>query len=439
MSSFGYLTNPDRPLRCQRQDDSNTFMKNIAIIGSGIAGMTCAYLLNQKHRVQVFEKNDYVGGHTATVTVPHLGQPLAIDTGFIVFNNRTYPRFMQLLKAWGVAYQPTEMSFSVYHAGTGLMYNGHTLNTLFADRSNLFKRHFWGMIGDILRFNRLCRRLYPNHIPNQSLGQFLDQHRFPHFVREHYIYPMIAAIWSSNLADAEQLDLRFFIQFFYHHGLLQVWHRPQWYVIQGGSKTYMNHIQSTLQDPVNLNTDLLRIERDNKGVNLHFTHATQHVDEVILACHADEALALLADASPDEQRILSGIPFQNNEVVLHTDTQLLPPLQRAWASWNYRLDRDRTQPAAVTYNMNILQGLQTDTTFCVSLNQTDLIRPESILRRFQYAHPVLNQSSLPFQQARHQICGQRHTHFVGAYWYQGFHEDGVHSALDVTQRFGCTL
>jgi uncharacterized protein len=414
-------------------------MKNIAIIGSGIAGMTCAYLLNQKHRVQVFEKNDYIGGHTATVTIPHQGQQLAIDTGFIVFNNRTYPRFIKLLHEWGVAYQPTEMSFSVYHAGTGMMYNGHTLNTLFADRSNLFNRRFWGMIGDILRFNRLCRRLYPDQIPDINLGQFLDQHRFSNGVREHYIYPMIAAIWSSNLADADQLDLRFFIQFFYHHGLLQVWNRPQWYVIQGGSKTYMERIHRTLAQPVELNAELQHIERIPQGVLLHFAHATQQVDEVILACHADEALALLADPSPAEQRILSGIPFQNNEVVLHTDTQLLPPLSRAWASWNYRLDRDRTQPAAVTYNMNILQGLKTDTTFCVSLNQTDLIRSEHILRRFQYTHPVLNQASLPFQQARQQICGQRHTHYVGAYWYQGFHEDGVHSAVDVTERLGVTL
>ncbi|MBL6734714.1 MAG: FAD-dependent oxidoreductase [Shewanellaceae bacterium] len=414
-------------------------MKNIAIIGSGIAGMTCAYLLNRKHRVQVFEKNDYIGGHTATVTIPHQGQQLAIDTGFIVFNNRTYPRFIKLLHEWGVAYQPTEMSFSVYHAGTGMMYNGHTLNTLFADRSNLFKRRFWGMIGDILRFNSLCRRLYSDQIPDINLGQFLDQHRFSHGVREHYIYPMIAAIWSSNLADADQLDLRFFIQFFYHHGLLQVWNRPQWYVIQGGSKTYMEQIHRTLSQPVELNAELQHIERTPEGILLHFGHATQRVDEVILACHADEALALLADPSPAEQRILGGIPFQNNEVVLHTDTSLLPPLSRAWASWNYRLDRDRTQPAAVTYNMNILQGLKTDTTFCVSLNQTDLIRPEHILRRFQYTHPVLNQASLPFQQARQQICGQRHTHYVGAYWYQGFHEDGVHSAVDVTARLGVTL
>ncbi len=417
-------------------------MKKIAIIGSGISGLTCAYLLDQRYDVTVFEKNDYVGGHTATIDVNHQNRDYAIDTGFIVFNDRTYPYFNRLLKQLGIAGQPTEMSFSVHHCQSGFEYNGHNLNTLFAQRSNIARPVFWQLISQIMRFNRLCKQVYADsQIPaGMTLGDFLDQFDFSRFFAEHYILPMGAAIWSTSLAEMEKFELKFFIRFFYNHGLLNVSDRPQWSVIPGGSRKYVDAILHRLSRPVLTNSQISSVRRVKKGVQIFLdSDEQQEFDEVIFACHSDQALALLDDPSMDECQILSEIPYSENEVVLHTDTNLLPSRKRAWASWNYRLDNDIERPACVTYNMNILQGIDSNTTFCVTLNQGSEIDQSKVLRRFVYHHPVLNEASVKAQNRRLEICGQRRTHFVGAYWYNGFHEDGVRSALDVTQRFGLTL
>ena len=417
-------------------------MKNIAIIGSGISGLTCAHLLDSEHNVTVYEKNNYVGGHTATVDIEHKGEKFAIDTGFIVFNNRTYPNFIKLLTKLGVNKKETEMSFSVHNPKSGFEYNGHTINTLFAQRRNLLKPKFWKLIFEIVKFNRLCKSVFHANDFSQAktLGEFLAKHDFSDFFAEHYILPMGAAIWSTSLQEMEQFELKFFVQFFFHHGLLNIVDRPQWYVVEGGSRSYVTKIIGLLKQPIQLNTDISQVNRKADGVQIIFNNGNiKTFDEVIFACHSDQALGLLGDPSQDEQAILAGIPYSKNQVTLHTDTKLLPKRELAWASWNYRLDKASDHPACVTYIMNILQGIKSDSTFCVTLNQDAAIDADKIIQSFTYHHPVLNTQSVNAQNQRHLICGQKNTHFVGAYWYNGFHEDGVKSALDVTKRFGASL
>jgi predicted NAD/FAD-binding protein len=416
--------------------------KKIAIVGSGIAGLTCAYLLKQKYDVTVFEKNDYLGGHTATVDVEVAGKQYAIDTGFIVFNDRTYPNFEALLEQIGIGRKETEMSFSVRNLNTGMEYNGHDLNTLFAQRRNILNLSFWKLINEILKFNKLGKALYiSGQIAQElTLGDFLAEHQFSDYFCEHYILPMGAAIWSTSLIQMKGFPLHFFIRFFYHHGLLNVTNRPQWYVVPNGSRSYIPKLIEGIEDKCQLSTDILQINRKLEGVEIQFEDGeVEAFDEVILACHSDQALSLLADPTDEENKVLGAIPYSENEVVLHTDTNLLPERELAWASWNFQLDNDRSRPAAVTYNMNILMGLESDTTFCVTLNQSKSIDDNKVLRKFIYHHPVFNQESVQAQGLRHEICGVKHTHFAGAYWYNGFHEDGVRSALDVCRRLGVEL
>ncbi|MCL9782367.1 FAD-dependent oxidoreductase [Vibrio sp. S4M6] len=417
-------------------------MKKIAIIGSGISGLTCAHLLDKHHDVTVFEKNDYVGGHTATVDVKLDGTHYAIDTGFIVFNDRTYPYFNKLLETLGIKRKETEMSFSVHNTLTEFEYNGHGLNSLFAQRSNLFRPKFWRLIVDILRFNKLCKSLYQKGDipPSLTLGNFLTRNRFSDFFSQHYILPMGAAIWSTSLKEMEKFELQFFIQFFYNHGLLNISDRPQWYVVPGGSREYVKIILERLSKPVATNTTIKCISRISNGISIEIANGdTQYFDDVIFACHSDQALALLADPSEDEKRILGSIPYSRNEVILHTDTSLLPDRKLAWASWNYMLDGQQECPACVTYYMNLLQGIKSDHIFCVTLNQANKVDPSKILKSFVYHHPVLNSSSVEAQKQRSMINGHQRSYFVGAYWYNGFHEDGVRSALDVTKQFGASL
>lgn len=421
-------------------------MKHIAIIGSGISGLTAAYLLSQKYQVTVFEKNDRIGGHTATVDIELAGkndvEKYAIDTGFIVFNDKTYPNFLALLAEIGIGKQATEMSFSVHNCQTGMEYNGHNLNTLFAQRRNIFRPKFWGLVKDILRFNKQCKAIFEkqNYQSGYTLGEFLVENNFSDFFAEHYILPMGAAIWSSSLVQMEDFEFRFFVQFFHNHGLLNIADRPQWYVIPQGSRSYLKPLCQSFENNIRLNADISGITRVDDKVQLNFNKAdSEFFDEVVIACHSDEALALLNDASDDEKNILSAMPYSENSVVLHTDKKLLPQREKAWASWNYQLSQDRHKAASVTYNMNILQGLNSDHTFCVTLNQKEAIDPTKILREFTYHHPIFSAQSIQAQQQRSTICGVNHTHFAGAYWYNGFHEDGVRSGVEVAKRFDCFL
>lgn len=417
-------------------------MKHIAIIGSGISGLTSAYLLSKKHKVTVFEKNDRIGGHTATVDIEKSGVKYAIDTGFIVFNDKTYPNFLALLAEIGIGKQATEMSFSVHNCQTGMEYNGHNLNTLFAQRRNLFRPRFWGLVREILRFNKQCKTIFEqqNYQSGYTLGNFLAENNFSDFFAEHYILPMGAAIWSSSLAQMEDFEFRFFVQFFHNHGLLNIADRPQWYVIPNGSRSYLQPLCQSFENNITLNAGISGITRVDNKVQLHFNNAdSQTFDDVVIACHSDEALALLNDASEDEKAILSAMPYSENSVVLHTDKRLLPKREKAWASWNYQLSQDREKAASVTYNMNILQGIQSPHTFCVTLNQKEAIEPSTILREFTYHHPIFSAQSINAQQQKSTICGVNHTHFAGAYWHNGFHEDGVRSGVEVAKRFDCSL
>ncbi|KIE19988.1 FAD-dependent oxidoreductase [Vibrio sinaloensis] len=409
----------------------------IAIIGTGISGLTCGYHLHKEHDVTVFEANDYIGGHTATIDVELENKTYAVDTGFIVYNDRTYPNFIQMMNEIGVKGLPTQMSFSVRNDATGLEYNGHTVTTLFAQKRNWFNPKFYSFIFEILKFNKAVKQVVElNQGQQQTLGEFLNTQGFSDYFCDNYILPMGAAIWSSTLADMRAFPLDFFARFFLNHGLLDVTNRPQWYVIEGGSRAYVEPLISGFKDRIRLSTPVESVTRDSSGVVIKANGCVERFDHVIFACHSDQAMALLQDASSTETDILTGLEYQENEVILHYDEELLPKSRAAWASWNYRLsggqDEQERRPT-LTYNMNILQHIESPKTFCVSLNSSEQISPDKILRTFHYDHPVFNQKSLASQKRRNEINGINQTWFCGAYWYNGFHEDGVRSALDVVK------
>lgn len=430
----------------------------IAIIGSGIAGLTCALRLSDRFQVSVFEANDYLGGHTATVDVVQDGTTYAIDTGFIVYNERTYPHFIALLDELGLTGQPTEMSFSVSNPVSGLEYNGHTLNTLFAQRGNLIRPSFYRFVAEIVRFNRVCKRyLASGDYQGLTLSHLLQQEKFSPFFAQHYLLPMGAAIWSSSLEDMRHFPLSLFLTFFNHHGLLDLVNRPQWMVVPGGSREYVRRLAERIHDraTIHVQTPVNQVTRDDAGATVHTAEQAYRFDQVIFACHSDQALAILGDSATTQERaVLGALPYQANDVILHTDTRLLPREKRAWASWNYQLPnslksssradmRDtspaHTRRASVTYNMNILQGLEAPQTFCVSLNPLSPIDESKVLFRATYMHPVLNLASHHAQQQRFRINGHHRTWFCGAYWYNGFHEDGVNSARDVVEQLDLQL
>jgi predicted NAD/FAD-binding protein len=406
----------------------------IAIIGAGISGLTAAYYLNQHHQVSVFEAADKIGGHTATVDVDHNGQQLAIDTGFIVFNDWTYPNFIELMDELGVYSQPTEMSFSVRCDNTGIEYGGNNLNTMFAQRRNIFRPTFHKMIKDILRFNReAIRDLEAGSISETiTLSEYLKANHYGEAFIYRYILPMGCAIWSASTEKMVDFPLLFFVRFFKNHGLLSVNNRPQWRVIKGGSRSYLDPLTKDFRDSIFTNSNIKRVRRLGDSVELVMADGEALVyDHVIFACHSDQALALLSDATLTESKALSAIPYQKNDVVLHTDETLLPRRRVAWSSWNYRLF-DRFQARVVlTYNMNILQGIQSDTTYCVTLNATQAIDESKIIRQFSYSHPVFSLDSVVAAGKIETINGSNNTWFAGAYLGNGFHEDGVVSGRQV--------
>lgn len=409
----------------------------IAIIGSGISGLTCAHYLNKNHDITLYESNDYIGGHTATVDVEVGGKEYKVDTGFIVYNDRTYPNFINLMNELDVEGKPTEMSFSVRNDAIGLEYNGHSISTLFAQKSNLFNPKFYSFIREILRFNELAKQsIEKDNAYFITLGDFLVSHGFSDYFTKNYLLPMGAAIWSSTIADIRKFPMQFFMRFFLNHGLLDVKNRPQWHVIKGGSNSYVEPLTRSYRSKIRLNAPVQKVWRDEQGIMLISNGQQEFYDEVIFACHSDQALEMLQDKSLAEQTILPKLKYQANEVILHNDTQLLPRSKKAWASWNYYLPDETSlenQAPSLTYNMNILQGIRSDETFCVSLNSSDKIREEKILRSFVYHHPLFSRDSNEAQQRRSEINGIRNSWFCGAYWYNGFHEDGVRSALDVVR------
>ena len=406
--------------------------------------MVAAYLLHRDHDITVFEGADYIGGHTNTIDVEMEGGTYAIDTGFIVFNDWTYPNFIALLNRLGVASQPSDMSFSVTCERSGLEYNGTNLNTLFAQRRNLLRPSFYRMIRDILRFNRESPELLTQLEPGPSLGSYLDTHRYSRAFIDHYIVPMGAAIWSADHAAILRFPARYLVQFFKNHGMLSVDHRPTWRVVQGGSRRYAEQLVALFRDRIHLKSPVESISRYPDFVEVRTLLAgrddrTLRFDHVIIGAHSNQALAMLADPSPSEKDILGAIRYQENEAVLHTDASLLPRKKLAWAAWNYHLLPTQPDRAVVTYHMNRLQRLSASHEFCVTLNHTQAIDPAKILRRITYHHPVYSQEAVAAQKRHHEISGINRTSYCGAYWGFGFHEDGVKSALAVCKPFGKDL
>lgn len=412
----------------------------IAIIGSGISGLTSAYYLSAEHQVTVFEAAERIGGHTATIDLQYNGSPYAIDTGFIVYNDWTYPNFIALLNKLGVPTRPTEMSFSVSCEQSGLEYAGSSINSLFADRRNLIKPSYLKMLRDIMRFNReAVADLDAGRIAaGATLGEYLAQRGYGDLFKNKYLIPMGAAIWSAGTREMLEFPLLFFVRFFKNHGLLSVKNRPQWHTIVGGSASYLGPLTAPFKESIHTNTVITDITRTETDITISYQSGqskpvTGVFDALVIATHSDQALSLLKDPLPEERDILGAIPYQSNDVVLHTDHSLLPQRRLAWSSWNYRLLNTETPVAKLTYNMNILQGIDAPCTFCVSLNQTDSIDPQKILGQYNYSHPVFTLAGTQAQQRWSEIAGQRRTWYCGAYWGSGFHEDGVNSALKVVE------
>jgi uncharacterized protein len=405
----------------------------IAVIGSGISGMVAASRLHRDHEVTVFESGPYIGGHTHTVDVDWQGRHYAVDTGFIVFNDWTYPRFIALLGELGVEYQNSNMSFALRDERSGLEYNGTTLNSLFAQRRNMLRPSFLRMIADILRFNRQSRTLLAGTDDTLTLGEYLDRHKYSRAFREQYIVPMGMSIWSATESAMLSFPVRFFVEFFDQHGFLNLDKRPVWQAIKGGSREYMKKLAAPLRQRIHLNTRVTNLRRDAMGVTLNTSNgAVARFDQVFIACHSDQALRLLEDASTAERAILGAFPYQENEATLHIDATLLPRTPLARAAWNFHLldvrDNRTRDRVALTYDMNVLQSLDAPVKFLVTLNRKADIDPAKIIKTITYHHPVYLPAGVAAQKRRGEISGVNRTFYCGAYWRYGFHEDGVVSA-----------
>ncbi|WP_350559318.1 FAD-dependent oxidoreductase [Psychrobacter sp. CAL346-MNA-CIBAN-0220] len=464
--------------------------KCVAIIGSGVSGLTCAHYLAKQYEVTIFEASDYIGGHVNTVDVTlqygnkskgSKTESSAIDTGFIVFNERTYPNFFRLLHELQVPFQATDMSFSVKNTARNFEYNGHTLNTLLSQRKNVLNPKFWQFFKDILHFNKHMKQLRQDFeaaraegqdvsaLTEQTLGNYLASKRYGVLFNDNYLLPMVSAIWSTSLKDVQDFPLVFFAQFFDNHGLLDVVNRPQWFTIKGGSKQYVNKLVRRFVKAggtVRVNSPVQSVTRHDDKVSIvlgsiennrtdNSETQTLAFDEVIFACHADTALKLLQDASADEAEILSHFHFTKNTAILHTDTRVLPKKPLAWASWNYLIDDkidakthrknannvEREQAPSkpvLTYHMNILQRLTKQHNYLVTLNHD--IDATQVIKKIHYSHPVYNNRTIAAQAQWLRISGNGlHTHFCGAYWFNGFHEDGVRSGLRVCQALGSSI
>ena len=413
----------------------------VAIIGSGISGLTAAYLLQKEHDITVFEANDYIGGHTHTHEISQNNKTWSVDSGFIVYNEKTYPNFIRLLKKLKVGVQKTTMGFSVKAPSKNLEYAGGSINMVFAQRQNLFKPSFLIMLKDIIRFNRLAVRELARVDEKSTILSFLEKHKFSKPFIENYIIPMGAAIWSTAANKTTEMPAAFYIRFFKNHGLLQIFNRPQWFVIKGGSKSYVQKIVEGFREKIFLSRPVTKVERSPSEVKVYCDKEPDPIlfDKVIFATHSDQALAMLKEPSENEKAVLEALPYQKNTAIVHTDESLMPKNKTTWSSWNYLLSGDLKKPVTLTYNMNILQSLQAKPDFLVTLNSLNEINPSKIIKKIDYAHPLFTVDGINAQKKKSQISGHNNTYYCGAYWGNGFHEDGVNSALEVCKAFGVSL
>jgi uncharacterized protein len=413
----------------------------VAVIGSGIAGLASAWLLSQQHtseqhEVALFEASDYFGGHTHTHDIELQGRRYAVDSGFIVHNPAHYPLLNALFAELGVESQPTTMSFSVRNEASGLEYNATDLDGLFCQRRNLVSPRFWGMLRDLSRFYREAPALLALPREGPTLGDYLAQGGYGAMFRDEHLLPMASALWSSPSARILAFPAKYLVQFMANHQMLQISGRPQWRVVRGGSNSYVRALRARWRVQERLNTPVRMLLRDSDGVSVFTDAGAERYDQVVIACHSDDALRLLGDPSRAERSILGDMPYQDNDTVLHTDASLLPRRRKAWAAWNATIPRDPADVCTVSYCMNQLQGIESPEPFVVTLNRTDAIDPAKILRRMRYRHPVYSHVSVAAQARKAEIQGQRRTWYAGAYWGWGFHEDGMRSAVEVARALG---
>ncbi|MYB35005.1 MAG: FAD-dependent oxidoreductase [Gammaproteobacteria bacterium] len=423
----------------------------IAIIGGGISGLTAAWLLHEKHDITLYESADRLGGHTATVECEVEGTPHWVDTGFIVFNDRTYPNFNRLIDHLGVRWRTANMGFSVStrhahlhprssasHQPGIFEYAGSGINGLFADRRNLLNRKFLGMLFDINRFGKRARHDYDTCQiqPDLSLEEYLGMGGYGETFKSAYILPMASAIWSSPISRVREFNALFFVRFFINHGLLDVRGRPEWRTIAGGSRNYIDPLIEPFKSSIRMSSKVQAIMRKSGKVSVQTRQDRVEYEHVVLACHSDQALNLIKDATLQEKQILCSIPYRENQVVLHTDSTMMPIQTRAWASWNYLLDGTESRQPVLTYNMNLLQGIRSSQPLCVTVNGCRHINEKKILARYIYAHPQFGEDSVKAQQVLAKTNGSRNTWFCGAWCGNGFHEDGVVSAMNVAQALG---
>ena len=409
----------------------------IAIIGGGISGLVSAYLLHGDHEVTVFEANDYIGGHTYTVDVEREGKQYAVDTGFIVFNEKTYPNFLKLINRLNVAYHSSRMTFSLKSEPDGKEYSAHSLNTIFGQRRNLLDPSFFAMVRDILRLRREFGRLVSEAGDERPLVPYLRSRGYSKRFLDFFLVPMAAAIWSAGPGSVEEFPLRTFARFFLNHGILEVKNPFEWKVISGGSARYVEKLTASFRERIRLRTPVRAVRRHADHVEVTPANGdTERFDQVVLACHSDQALGLLEDPTPAEREILGAIPYQENLAVLHTDTSILPERRRLWASWNSLIPREGMDRTILTYDMNILQTIKAPVEFCVTLNRPGAIAKGKVIGTYVYHHPQYTVAAPAAQQRHSEISGRNRTHYCGAYWGYGFHEDGVKSALAACRYFG---
>lgn len=413
--------------------------QRIAVVGGGISGNLVARMLAARHDVKVFEAAHYLGGHANTVDVRRGERTFPVDTGFMVFNARNYPNFLRMLERLEVESQPSDMSFSVQCERSGLMFQGSSLNGLFAQRSNLIRPRFYRVLWDVLRFNRTAERDVAAD-PDVSLGEFLDRRDYSEPFRNHYLLPMSAAIWSCPPNQMRAFPARFLVSFFRNHGLLQLRDRPQWRTIVGGSRIYVERLLAPIADRIECNCPVEKVVRSGEQVLVQPRgRAAESFDQVVIAAHADQALAMLADADETERQVLGAFPYQRNDAVLHTDASLLPRTQRAWASWNYHIAQADAGRVSVSYDLSRLQRHDSGDPILLTLNPQQAIDPAKIERRMVYHHPAYGSDAFAAQTRHIELVGRRRTSFCGAYWGYGFHEDGVNSALTVGRHFDVDL
>lgn len=411
----------------------------IAIVGAGIAGLGAAYLLSRQHQVVLFEAQSRFGGHTHTHDVTVLGQQYAIDTGFIVYNPDHYPLLSRLFTELGVDSQPTLMSFAVKNERSGLEYNASSLNGLFGQRRNLLRPAFWRMIREILRFYREAPQLLNGSDAGPTIGEYLHAGGYGRLFIDDHLMPMTSALWSSPKQQVLDFPARHLVQFMANHCMLDPGNRPPWRVVRGGSSRYLDKLLPAISGELRAATPVHSVARDATGVSVVHAGGPERFDQVVFACHSDQALALLSDPSDTERSVLGAMRYQRNDTVLHTDASLLPSRRRLWAAWNALALREHAdgEPACtVSYCMNVLQGITSTTPFVVTLNATARIAPEKILARMDYAHPIFDHAAVAAQQRWDEINGQMRSWYCGAYWGWGFHEDGLRSGVRVAQALG---